>query len=112
MSEPVVVRIIGLVSGRPTPMDLRWVVDYDPTRPGYDPAGNPMLCHLVTTADVREARRFSRADAIACIRQADGLRPDGKPNRPISAFTLEIHPADEPSAWDAAALAALRRGGL
>lgn len=73
-----------------TPFDGQYVVEYDPSRPGTDPQGNPMLCHLVTTPDRDKALDLSPDQAIALWRQDHGLRPDGKPNRPLTAFTVEI----------------------
>jgi hypothetical protein len=39
------------------------------------------------------------AEAMECWRQQSKvtpLRPDGRPNRPLTAFSIEIAPADEP----------------
>lgn len=100
MDRPVIVRLVGLVSGHATPMDGQWLVDYDPTRPGFDPEGGRMLCHLVATANRATARRFANAaEALEFVHRADGIRPDGKPNRPITAFTLSVQPADPMAAW-------------
>lgn len=57
------------------------------------------------TDDVAEARRFqSFTAAMDCWRQDSTVRPlrdDGEPNRPLTAFTIEIVPLDdgEPR-WD------------
>ena len=87
--------ILGLVNGDPTPFDGTWLVDYDPTRPGTDPGGRPMIAHLVTTDDPRQAREFGSAgEAEAFWKQAHGVRKDGRPNRPLTAFVIEIRPIE------------------
>lgn len=86
-------KIIGLVSGEPTPFDRQYVVEYDPSRDGVDPAGDGMLCHLTTTPDRGAALELPKMAAFELWRKVDDrtpLRPDGKPNRPLTAFTVEI----------------------
>ena len=96
-----VVRIICW--GRPdaplgvTPFDGQWVVEYDPTRGGADPAGNRMLAHLVTTPDRAQAWVFTDATELTdCLFRESGRRdgPQGRPDRPIMAFTLATEPAE------------------
>ena len=83
--------IVGLLNGEPTPFDGQWVVEYDPTRRGADPLGKPMIAHLVTTTDPFNAKEFATImEAENCWRQAFGLRGDGRPNRPLTAFVVEI----------------------
>lgn len=71
-------------------MDGHYVVEYDPTRPGVTPSGRPMLCHLVTTPDVEKATVYTPQEAFTVCNQSYGIRTDGKPNRPITAFHLEV----------------------
>lgn len=83
--------IVGLLNEEPTPFDNQWVVEYDPTRRGVDPEGRPMIAHLVTTSDAREAREFATVtEAEAYWKQTHGARKDGRPNRPLTAFIVEI----------------------
>jgi len=83
--------IVGLLNEDPTPFDNQWVVEYDPTRRGVDPEGRPMIAHLVTTRDAREARDFiTSGEAEAYWKQTFGARKDGRPNRPLTAFIVEI----------------------
>jgi hypothetical protein len=53
------------------------------------------------TADRTEAMRFDGAGAALEFWKTQSvtvpLRPDGKPNRPLTAFTIEIVPADAPA---------------
>lgn len=88
-----VIRIDGL-TGHRTGFDGEFLLEYDPERDGRDPQGAPMIAHIVTTPDLDEAKRFdSGADATECWRQVckrNPTRPDGQPNRPLSAFTVTI----------------------
>lgn len=51
------------------------------------------------TATLDEAMSFdSVADALACwkqVRTIDPIRKDGKPNRPLTAFTVEVRKIDD-----------------
>ncbi len=92
--DQVVIKVHGLISGDPTGFDGQYVVEYDPGRNGIEPlSGQEMLCHLVTTPDVDKATKFDGPDAFELWRKPDPrrpLRPDGRPNRPLTAFTVEI----------------------
>jgi hypothetical protein len=89
--------IVGLLDGTPTPFDGQWVVEYDPTRRGMDADGRPMLAHLVTTRDPHKAREFTTfMEAEECWKQAFGLRADGRPNRPLTAFIVQIQEFGRP----------------
>jgi hypothetical protein len=86
----IVLRIVGLGNGQPSEYQDKYVVDYDPT-PREDPLG--AYVHLEVTASREEARQFpTLADAIAYFRMASkaGPRPDGLPDRPLTAFTVEF----------------------
>jgi len=93
----VVMKILGLLDGTPTPFDDQYVVVYDPTQQGFTPDGVPMLCLLETTPDIDQATHFVDAtEAMTLYRQSDGVRPDGRPNRPITAFNVEFSVVDAP----------------
>jgi hypothetical protein len=89
-----VIQIVGLINGGTTSFDGQYVVDYDPSRNGVEPSsGFPMCCYLETTPDRDKATRFEIRDAFALYQQVDPrhtIRPDGKPNRPLTAFTVTI----------------------
>lgn len=93
---PSVMLIHGLINGPPTPFDGEYLVEYDPDRPSLSPDGHPMIAHIRTTPDPAQARVFaSGSEAMECWRQQstrDPVRPDGRPNRPLTAFTVEIKP--------------------
>ena len=66
----------------------RYVVEYDP-QPRNGPNGE--FVHLLTTDDPEQALQFpSGGEALEFYLRAAGLRSDGKPNRPLTAFTVEI----------------------
>ena len=82
------------MGGVPTPIDWQWVIEPDPTRPGIGPNGEPMSAHLVTTPDKARARRFTPVERSG-YRLEHGTRADGKPNQPITAWTVEFETVDE-----------------
>lgn len=86
MSKGTVIKIIGSALGNVTPNDGHYVRE-------YDARGNGGRGHLRVTADMQQARVFlTLTDAFNCYRSSCGLRPDGKPNRPLTAYTVEFIP--------------------
>ena len=98
-----IIRLIGLANGAfATQHDGRFLKAYDPTWVPNDPANADAvtpelaLCvkQLESTADWREAMQFeSFAEAIRLYRGVSlnwNKRADGKPNRPLTAFTIEV----------------------
>jgi hypothetical protein len=50
-----------------------------------------MFAHIVTTPDISQAKQFPTAlEAVETWRLSHGLRADGKPDRPLTAFTVEV----------------------
>ena len=93
MSEAVrnrVVLIHGAGNGTPTPHDGRYVVAWNPhTEYG--------VLELDSTADIARARRFAADEAMREWRATSSkapLRPDGKPNRPLTGLTIVIVDAE------------------
>jgi hypothetical protein len=89
MTEGYVILLVGLANGQPSEFDGQYVVEYDPTyvEPGVPYYGGK----LVTTPDLAKAKRFTDAiEATKLWRASYGTRPDGKPNRPLTAYTVEI----------------------
>ena len=87
-----VIQIASLIDGTRTPFDGQYVVEYDPDRA---PA-SPCCAHLVTTPDIESATRYTKLEALELWRKVDPehpLRRDGKPNRPLTAFSVAIIPA-------------------
>lgn len=84
-----VIRIIGLASGTASKFDGSYVVAYNPAcwPDGEEYDGGL----LVTTEDLNAAKKYETAQAaMDCYRQSYGLRRDGEPNRPLTAWTVEI----------------------
>jgi hypothetical protein len=80
------IRIIGLINGQPTEHDGKYVVRYDPR--GCMETNRIIL---ETTTNKAFAQYFPTArEAIECWRWAVGTREDGKPNRPLTAWSVEI----------------------
>lgn len=88
------IRIVGLAGRGPSEgLEGKFLVRFSDAG---DYAGN-----ITTTDDPAKARRFrTKTAAFLYWRQESKLRPrrpDGKPNRPLTAFTVEILPADDPA---------------
>lgn len=90
----VIVRVISDSTGQPTPHDGRYVVGWDPHTPAgvlaMDSSPHRRDAHVF--ADVQEvmAQRHT-ISSVQCVRPWDGL-----PNRPLTAFAVEILLADGP----------------
>lgn len=98
MKMPVVIRLLGAwraLGG--TPFEGQYLQAYDPTY--TPPSGVYDGGILKVTRDPRKAQHFlSIKEATEKWLQSYGLRPDGKPNRPLTAFDVQI-----PSLEDAVA---------
>lgn len=98
----LVMQIIGLTTCQPTPFDGMYLMEYDPDQSGVDPNGNPMLAHIACTSDPLQAKRYvdlmALRDDWARVSKTQPIRPDGGPNRPLTAFT--ITPVQVPEAVD------------
>lgn len=98
-----VIQLLGYASGGASPVDGQYVVDYDPTWINdvtRDSAGWALMVKtLRTTLDINKAKKFADAgDALLYWKMQSPnrpLRPDGKPNRPLTAFTAEIKDAPQ-----------------
>ena len=94
-----VIKVIGLIGGGTTGFDGQYVVEFDPCRDGVEPlSGMSMMAHLVTTPDIERAAKFDTIEAFELWRSVDTrapTRPDGKPNRPFTAFTVAFDQYEE-----------------
>lgn len=83
------IRIVGLLTGEDTPFDGKYVKSYDPT---FELEGHPYDGGILeVTDDIREAMVFTdMSAAIAKYRQSHGIRADGQPNRPLTAWSVEF----------------------
>jgi hypothetical protein len=86
------IKILQLTAGGCTAFDGKWLAEYDPTRPGIDPNGNPMRAHIVVTDDPAKAMQFTDAlDAHAVWTTESGSTEPGR-DRPLTAFTVALEP--------------------
>ena len=55
-----------------------------------------MIADIRVTSEPSKALTFETAgDAMECWRSKDGtIRPDGKPSRPLTAFTVSVEPLE------------------
>jgi hypothetical protein len=83
-------RLVDRIDGEATEFDGQYLVDYDPT-PRSD--GDEEYVLIVTTDNPDEARQFrTLEEALAFYRQEslNGPGPDGRPDRPLTAYTVEV----------------------
>jgi len=85
-------RLISM-EGESDPLDGHYVVDYFPDT--HEPDGSYDGGDLVTTTDESLARQFTTEEALALYQASPScachrLRADGKPNRPLARFHVEI----------------------
>lgn len=89
----VVILLVTYADGHTTPVDGQYLVDYDPTWLDIGEYGL-LIKTLKTSPDIADAKRFDDAGAaFECWRMVspnNPMRPDGKPNRPLTAFTVEL----------------------
>lgn len=87
MTERWVISIIGRANGAPDPNEGRFVKEFDPEFAGG-------MGYVVTTNYIDDAKFFEAADAAWRFwRQPSETRPlraDGKPNRPLTAYSVNI----------------------
>ncbi len=88
------IRLVSLAVGGPSAHDGRWVRSYSPD--GYGGRGS-----LVTTNDPTRALSFAGIPAaMDFYRQQSATHPkriDLQPNRPLTAYTIEILSLPEPT---------------
>jgi hypothetical protein len=91
---PVVLRCLGLVGSvhggsGPVPVGA-YLVRYDPE--AHDGRGD-----VEWSPDPARAQRFpdvrTALEALRAVPRCRPRRPDGKPNRPLMAFTIAVEPA-------------------
>lgn len=85
----VIIRIVAAATGEAGDLDGLFLREYDPD--AHDGRG------VITGTRQREhALQFADPGAaLACWRQTSKvrpLRPDGRPNRPLTAYTVEVQP--------------------
>lgn len=75
-----VIRLVALANGTRSADEGKYLQDYDAGRGTY-----------IATTEAASAKHFPDLSAVhEYVRQSAGLRPDGKPNRPLTAWTIEV----------------------
>jgi hypothetical protein len=71
---------------------LRYLKEYDPWVSEIDERGELALARIVTTANPAEAMRFADVAAVRreWMRWDGWVRSDGRPSRPLTAFSIEL----------------------
>jgi hypothetical protein len=83
----------------------------------FDPDANEGLGFVEWTDDREEARVFDGVEDVHAYWSQQStalpLRPDGKPNRPLTAFTIEVRPVEKHSGkpWGARKGSGRLKGG-
>jgi hypothetical protein len=89
--RPCNIRLLGAALGPVDWKRVAWLAE-------YDPEANHGHGRIVATKDRERAMVFDTAgDALRCYQQVPAChpwRPDGKPNRPLTAYTVEVIPTD------------------
>lgn len=92
-----VIQLIETAAGEPTEFDGQYVRYYDPTYvhpEGYDGG------ILEVTPDPKQAMQFPNVEAaMEKWRQPYGVRADGKPNRPLTAWMVLFVSEEREAAW-------------
>ena len=87
----LVMKIVGLNEGHATPIDGHYLQEYDPSRDGIL-GGETIIAHIVCTPDKEKAMKFNDLMEISkvwkLVDPRNPIRLDGKPNRPLTAFTI------------------------
>lgn len=89
-------RVLHLAYGMvDTPFDGQWLKEYDPGRDGADANGEEMAAHLVTTPIYDDALVLPTVEMFHLYTKVDPRAPvlrNGRPNAPLTAFTVEFRP--------------------
>jgi hypothetical protein len=88
-----VILIHGLVNGQSSPYDGTYLSHFD-----FDDC-EPHECNLMTAKTPEDATRFddvpTATEIWKTIDPRQPVRLDGKPNRPLTAFSVSIEPVGE-----------------
>lgn len=99
----VAILLLGFVDGKPSPHDGRYLKDYDPYWLDQPVEEAPGVFRLVRKLEsvkrIEDAKHFSTAaEARMLWVQVSPNKPtrdeDGKPNRPLTAYTVMLEPVE------------------
>jgi hypothetical protein len=98
----VAMKLVGLCNGEPSPFDGQYRREFDPSNSDLrHPNGpqRPTTCWLITTPNIAEAKHYpsimEAGEEWARVDKRRPIRPDGKPNRPLTALTVTFDPVPE-----------------
>lgn len=79
-------------------LDGQWIEWFDPDASATDPPSYPTGDGAATMDPAKALRFDTAADALAFWKQTSRvvpMRPDGKPNRPLTALTVTVEQLPE-----------------
>lgn len=92
---PKVIKVVGFANGDASAYDGQYIQNYDPE---WGAIGR-----VWTTPDPAKAMHFEDLAAALEFWKTESktkpLRPDGKPNRPMTALTIEVEDAPGERRW-------------
>lgn len=95
--------LIRIADADAASMDGQFLAEYDPARPGLSPDGEELIAHIAVAREPWRALRFANAyEAFHCYGRSHGMRADGEPNRPLTAFSIELVGLECQRRWKAA----------
>lgn len=94
-----VLKLLSLADGTKTAYDGQYLVSYNPEMDGTDPDGNEMQCTIKCTTDANGAKTYPSQSAAWAewtrTSKRAPVRGDGRPNKPLTAYTVEILPLEQ-----------------
>jgi hypothetical protein len=88
----IIIRVLGVANQMPDWTQSLWLMEYDPN-------ANGGRGHVRLTDNQGKARRFATMqEAMTCYRSVPKDHPrrtDGKPNRPLTGFHIEMITLEE-----------------
>jgi len=84
-----VIRIVGFPDGTPCPVAGHYLERYDPDAP-TGPTGQALFTRHIAYAKTYVDAAAAMAEYQRTRTLDHQTRPDGKPNRPLTAFTVSI----------------------
>lgn len=91
--RPVVIQLVALTDGKPHPYDGQYVLRYHPGPPSFA----RHTCLLVVTRDAAKAKVYGGHEAAHAewtrVDPREPVRSDGRPNRPLTAWSVLFTPA-------------------
>ena len=86
-SKIVLIRLVARADGKAHPLDGLWLKSFDPDgcKGHGEVTGTKRRADAMRFTDMPAAMKFWRKTSTVLP-----MRPDGQPNRPLTAFTIEV----------------------